>query len=92
MLLHPDDPLLSMWRDIYGQSQGQLQTHEWRERVFSGKDPFIMPAEYGNPTAENLARVLYYKALDLLLPYKPLRVQSVRMWETPNCYADYGES
>ena len=48
------------------------------------RPPYELPE---NPTAENLAKELFNKAI-LLLP-KNLRVLRVRMWETPNCYADY---
>lgn len=37
-----------------------------------------------NPTAENLARLIYDRAKSLGLP-----VVSVRLWETPNCCAHY---
>jgi len=37
-----------------------------------------------NPTAENLARMIYDQARSMGLP-----VVSVRLWETPSCYARY---
>ena len=46
--------------------------------------PYIMSC---NPTAENIARELFKMAV-LLLP-SHLQVVQVRIWETPNCYADY---
>jgi 6-pyruvoyltetrahydropterin/6-carboxytetrahydropterin synthase len=39
----------------------------------------------GNPTAENIARELLATATTLLAP---IRVVRVRIWETPNCYAE----
>ena len=39
-----------------------------------------------NPTAENLARLIFEKARALLLP-----VVAVRFWETENCRAEYSE-
>lgn len=74
-LAHPEDPLLTLAEDtetFYG--------------VFAGKHPFVMP--YGNPTAENIARVIYEKAVCLLQPHG-IRVTGVRLYETPNSWADY---
>lgn len=42
------------------------------------------------PTAENLARYMYQVATSLLLPMG-VRVINVRCWETPGCWADYGD-
>lgn len=49
------------------------------------QNPFVMPR--GNPTAENIAAVLYGVATELLPNY--LKVVRVRVYETPNCFADY---
>ena len=40
-----------------------------------------------NPTAENIARLIFEKACEAGLP-----VAEVRLWETPNCYATYRAS
>ena len=40
------------------------------------------------PTAENLSRLVYEKATELLAP-RGVRVAGVRCWETPTCFADY---
>ena len=37
-----------------------------------------------NPTAENIARLIFERARQLSLP-----VVEVRLWETPNCFATY---
>lgn len=53
----------------------------------SGKEPFCMP---DNPTAENMAKWLYKAAAGILVDLdKGLRCIRVRLYETPNCYADY---
>jgi len=39
-----------------------------------------------NPTAENIARLIYLKARELGLP-----VRTVRLWETPRACAEYRE-
>jgi len=41
-----------------------------------------------NPTAENLAKMLFEKA-NQLLKTSNLKATNVRLWETPNCYSDY---
>ena len=41
-----------------------------------------------NPTAENMAEHLYLKGNELLLPYG-VSVSSIRVYETPNCWADF---
>lgn len=45
---------------------------------------FVLPF---NPTAETLARVLHAKASDLL--GQRVKVTGVRVYETPNCWAEY---
>lgn len=80
MLLHPKDPLCGL-----GQS-GQVSPL-WMEQIFNGKEPYVFPPET-NPTAENIARVLGEKAIELLKPYH-IEVVGVRVFETPNCWADW---
>ncbi|MBV8939078.1 MAG: 6-carboxytetrahydropterin synthase [Alphaproteobacteria bacterium] len=41
-----------------------------------------------NPTAENLARYLLEEICPSLFAQSNLRCMSVRVWETPNCFAD----
>lgn len=50
------------------------------------RDPFFMPE--GNPTAECMAVYLWTIAQSLLSS-NGLRVTRVRIYETPNCFADY---
>lgn len=52
---------------------------------YEERKPYIM--KYGNPTAENIAREIFEKAEELLP--KEMIVVNVRVYETPNCYADY---
>lgn len=47
----------------------------------AGEPPFLMD---NNPTAENIAKLLFEEAASLDLP-----VTSVRLWETPDAYAEY---
>jgi 6-pyruvoyltetrahydropterin/6-carboxytetrahydropterin synthase len=76
MILNSEDPILEM-----GNSN-------WNA-LFGGKDPYVI--SHGNPTAEIMARVLYNEAHGILAPYE-LRVEKVRLYETPNCYAEYMET
>lgn len=50
----------------------------------AGEPVFVMKE---NPTAENIAKLIFKKARDQGIP-----VAAVRMWETPNAFAEYRES
>jgi 6-pyruvoyltetrahydropterin/6-carboxytetrahydropterin synthase len=39
-----------------------------------------------NPTAENIARLIYEQSRELKLP---VPIVEVRLWETPKCFATY---
>lgn len=51
--------------------------------------PFTMPNNE-NPTAENIAKLIFQQGNALLDEY-PISVTHVRLYETPNCWADYPE-
>jgi 6-pyruvoyltetrahydropterin/6-carboxytetrahydropterin synthase len=80
ILLHPEDPLWQVW-------DSELVQPEFSDSVFGSKMPYMMPTDC-NPTAENLAMVLFNIASSLLRD-TALRVVHVRIYETPNCWADY---
>ncbi len=42
----------------------------------------------GNPTAENMAAYLLEKVCPELFKNANVRCSRIRLWETPNCYAD----
>lgn len=65
-----------------------MKPHPSWEDVF-GRYPYFMPHRCPNPTVENMADVLYKAAVDLLHPIVGLKVSRIRLWETPNCYADF---
>ena len=48
-----------------------------------GEAPYTMSE---NPTAENLARLIFTRARELGFP-----VTAVRLWETESCHAEYRE-
>lgn len=75
MLLHPDDPMLCA-------VEYDVQTE------LIGRQPFVMPPGYENPTAENISAVIGLKAAEILQPHS-ITVVSLRLYETPNCWADW---
>lgn len=75
-LLNSEDPLL-------------LECHsDDHARIFGPKEVNIFTN--CNPTAEVLAQTLFGVARTLLDAH-PIIVQRVRLYETPNCWADYSE-
>jgi 6-pyruvoyltetrahydropterin/6-carboxytetrahydropterin synthase len=56
-----------------------------------GMKTFVMPLDAMEPTAENIALVLARSAQSILDIESDggLRVERVRIWETPNCWADW---
>lgn len=77
ILLHKDDPLAKLFNE---STDEQLADPDG---MFGRKAPFIMD---GNPTAENIAVVILLSAVRLLPD--TLKVLSVRVYETPNCFAE----
>lgn len=55
--------------------------------IFQAK-PFKQYVMEANPTAENMAKILFYQANDLLA-YANIRCTKVVLWETENCFAEY---
>lgn len=58
-----------------------------QELIFGGRAPAIMDC---NPTAENMAKGLF-KIADMLIGHYHIKVIHVRLYETPNCFADYSQ-
>jgi 6-pyruvoyltetrahydropterin/6-carboxytetrahydropterin synthase len=79
ILLHPLDPLLTLFNDP--EAQGFME-----DDIFAGKKPYQFLN--GNPTAENIAKELALVS-QALLASKGINVVHVRIYETPNCWADY---
>ncbi len=46
---------------------------------------FYLPS---NPTAENMAAYLLHTVCPQLFGAHPVRCEKIRLWETPNCYAE----
>lgn len=83
-ILNREDQLLSAIRKLNECDPINHEVVCWGDVVFAGKEPYVME---GNPTAERMAAELF-KVCERLLP-APLSVIRVRMYETPNCYADF---
>ena len=45
----------------------------------------------GNPTAENMVKMLYRELTDILISHN-VHIVNIKLYETPNCYAEYGYS
>lgn len=97
ILLHPEDPLLKTLRIADAQAtrfqvagQGKAATPVSDSVFGNGKKPFIFPKDT-NPTAENIAQVLCGRAQFLFdtSGASHIRVGKVRVYETPNCWADF---
>lgn len=98
LLLHPDDPLLKAVRVFDGKARQEIRgfasaaSTPYADSIFGGKAPYIFPA--CNPTAENIASVLFERAEFLLGEHAAkttgprLKLSRVRIYETPNCWAD----
>lgn len=79
LLLNTDDPLYTLFTLGHPTVVGDF---------FGGKQPYLF--HKSNPTAENIARELFYK-VELLLGNQNIHPVHVRVWETPNCYAEYDD-
>lgn len=86
LILHPADPLLHVLT-VIRQDGGQIfeDANGQVDAVLGGKEPFVMDS---NPTAENMSRVLFQVAVELLLPHD-ISVVQIRLYETPNCSAQF---
>lgn len=79
MILHPEDPLLKVY-DLVCNEASILS-----DQILTERPPYLM--SNGNPTAENMAAELF-KVSELLIK-DPLSIERVRLYETPNCWADH---
>lgn len=79
IILHPDDALLE---------QLELDVYNGGKKPYVMALPHDMPEKFANPTAENMARELFNVA-DILLSKEGVEVTHVRLYETPNSWADY---
>lgn len=89
LLLNENDPLWLLCQAAMEVSDSLPVLGSNALEIFQGKQPYIVQGGE-NPTAEVLARLLFQKAEELLKPYD-IRVMCIRMYETPNCWAEYSE-
>jgi len=85
IILHKDDPLAKAYEwEEFGEDRPRARWQNWIRSVFADKTPFIMES---NPTAENLASELFRR----INPQFPshITIKCIRIYETPNCYADF---
>jgi len=75
MIYQKGDILMEAMRDECYVQDGDGTLREW----------YVLPYP---PTAENLARHLFGKANELL-NFAGMFVKRIRVWETPNCFADW---
>jgi len=85
-ILHPADPLLLCHN--HPQIMLNHSTKVQAAAIFDGRNPYVMPAGYENPTAENMAAVLLDACRGSLLLNVACEVTKVRLYETPNCFAE----
>lgn len=83
LLLNERDPLAGLFDEILC-AEGMVPVDM---QQLNGRAPYRMPC---NPTAENMARILFDVASSLL-ESEGLRINQVKLWETPNCFAIYPE-
>ena len=76
MLLFRDDPLREVWVSEFDQYS-----------AVDAQKYYIMD---DNPTAENIAKLIYLKACELLKDYG-IKMVKVTVFETPNCQSSYSE-
>jgi 6-pyruvoyltetrahydropterin/6-carboxytetrahydropterin synthase len=92
VILNENDPLAVLFRNM-GDKRILLAdafTEEgmgFIDPVFNGKEPLILK---DNPTAEIIAEQFFLRASkELNLKSVGMEVVKVRVFETPNCWADY---
>jgi 6-pyruvoyltetrahydropterin/6-carboxytetrahydropterin synthase len=89
LILNRTDPLLRLMTDVkIGPASLANFVKFVKDEVLAARWPYVLPALL-NPTAEVLAKLLCEQAQYLLPDFV---VTHVRMWETPNCYADYSRN
>lgn len=105
MIIHPEDSLMTLWNTREDEIKEFKKGESVSMRVavpglsplchmigcvFGYRKPFVMPPGR-NPTAENIAQLLYDVIEEIMAKPLGVTLHKVKVWETPNCYADcYG--
>lgn len=87
LLLHKDDPLLELRKDIHDTCTEDENFCKLISLVLN-RAPYIM--QNGNPTAEMMARELFFHAYEIMRK-DGIEVTRVVLYETPNSFATYEE-
>jgi queuosine biosynthesis protein QueD len=92
IILNPNDPMLRVQK-LFGDHMSDEDCEKWiTTEMFRGKPPFIMPRDKAEPTAENIAALIWVEAsrrLRELFPPQFLAL-TVEVQETENCRASFG--
>lgn len=88
MLLNSQDSLIGAIRQLNKVDPINHEAAGWEDIVFHAKSPYIL--KDANPTAENIAKELFLKSQQILKT-RDIDVLKVRVWETPNCWAQFGQ-
>ena len=70
---------------LHSEDKDEAVQHIINTNKLYGKDVYLMASP---PTAENIAAELFSVSRELLSPFG-VRVASVTLYETPNCFAKY---
>lgn len=85
MILNQDDPIFKILGKIPSPIEYCLND------ITGGREPYCMDKGI-NPTAENMAKVLYHVVdKDVLPKVRDIRITKVRIQETENSWAEYEE-
>ena len=82
--------------EVPGSEQGMIGDYKVLKDIIKSKLPDHQClndlSEYANPTAENIARILYHKLkIAIMWNYSLTTVKSVTVWETPDCGCTYSQ-
>lgn len=86
ILLNMDDPLTTLYH--FPELKISHTQNVRAKDVFGKKNPYVMPPSFPNPTVENMVAVLFQVSFQLMMKHG-IKVTHVRLYETPNCWADY---
>lgn len=81
-ILNENDPLVECMVPL---SDASCLEVEAIDRINLGREPFLLPS---NPTAEIMSAILFF-VMNKLLRSHGIGVARVRLFETPNCWADF---
>jgi len=88
MFLFNGDPLVKLWQRFGQKITTPVEVYPISTIVEeAGYQKHVIMDK--NPTAENIAELIFINAVELLSEYD-IKVVKVTLYETPNCFATYG--